>query len=206
MRDGASSGPTWSWPSSGGAWRPIPWWPSRSPSSSASATCSAAPPACAAAPSPTSPACRGALCCTSHGRCDRRHFHGPRNRLGCTQAQSKLEVRMPRFIAVVKLTPAAMEDLAGPRKRFDKVRDYLARRGIRLDQTFPLDGPHHLLVLESPESPTRLLNRALAQAWPAPTERPGHAKLISAADPVIPERPRRLSPRFARDGRIGVAR
>src|SRR6266511_3456293 len=85
MRDGASSAPTRSWPTSCGAWRPIPSWPSRSPScwtgtsswsrspwrgpprqrasavspasSSASATCSAAQPACAAAPSPTSPAC-----------------------------------------------------------------------------------------------------------------------------------------------------
>ncbi len=85
---------------------------------------------------------------------------------------------MARFIAVVKLTPAAMEDLAGPRKRFDKVRDYLARRGIRLDQTFPLDGPHHLLVLESPESPTRLLNRALAQAWPRPV--PGGSRRAPA--------------------------
>ena len=112
---------------------------------------------------------------------------------------------MARFIAVVKLSPAAIEDLAGPRHRLDQVRRYLARRGIRLDQTFPLDGPHHLLVLESHESPTRLLNRALAQAWPEPTERPGFAKLISAAPPS-PEGPRRVSPRFARGGRIWAGR
>jgi hypothetical protein len=88
---------------------------------------------------------------------------------------------MPRFIAVVELSAAAMEDLAGPRRRFDQVQRYLARRGIRLDRTFPLDGAHHLLVLEAQDSPTRLLNRALAQAWPEPTQRPGHARLISAA-------------------------
>jgi hypothetical protein len=86
---------------------------------------------------------------------------------------------MARFIAVVELSPAAMEDLAGPRQRFDQVRGYLARRGIQLDRTFPLDGPHHLLVLEAHDSPTRMLNRALAQAWPEPTQRPGHARLVS---------------------------
>ena len=86
---------------------------------------------------------------------------------------------MARFMAVVKLSPAALEDLAGPRQRFDQVRRYLDRRGIRLDLTFHLDGNHHLLVLESRDSPTRLLNRALARAWPEPSERPGHAKLIN---------------------------
>lgn len=113
---------------------------------------------------------------------------------------------MARFIAVVKLSRAAMEDLAGRRHRFDQVRSYLARRGIRLDQTFPLDGPHHLLVLESRDSPTRLLNRALAQAWPEPTERPGHARLVSAVPSPTPEGPRRLSPPFARGGRLEAGR
>ncbi|HZD72933.1 MAG TPA: hypothetical protein VE776_03445 [Actinomycetota bacterium] len=93
---------------------------------------------------------------------------------------------MPRFIAVVKLSPAAQEDLSGPRLRFDQVRRYLARHGVQLDRTFALDGPHHLLVLESRDSPTRLLNRALAQAWPEPTQRPGHAKLVNAAPAINP--------------------
>jgi hypothetical protein len=93
---------------------------------------------------------------------------------------------MPRFIAVVKLSPAAIEDLAGPRQRFEQVRRYLAVRGIRLDLTFHLDGGHHLLVLDAHHSPTRVLNRALARAWPAPAERPGHARLISAASAADP--------------------
>jgi hypothetical protein len=87
---------------------------------------------------------------------------------------------MPRFLAVVKLSPAALQDLAGPRQRFEQVRCYLARRGIRLSLTFRLDGAYHLFVLEALESPTRLLNRALAQAWPDLRERPEHARLISA--------------------------
>jgi uncharacterized protein with GYD domain len=93
---------------------------------------------------------------------------------------------MPRFIAVVELSPAAQEDLAGPRLRFDEVRRYLDRRGIRLDRTFALDGPHHLLVLESHDSPTRLLNRALALAWPEPAQRPGQARLINPASGISP--------------------
>jgi uncharacterized protein with GYD domain len=108
------------------------------------------------------------------------------DRFRCTEEQNRLEGRMPRFIAVVKLSPAAQQDLAGPRQRFDQVERYLDRRGIRLDRTFRLDGDHHLLVLESPDSPTRLLNRALARAWPEPTERPGHARLISAAPTMEP--------------------
>jgi hypothetical protein len=87
---------------------------------------------------------------------------------------------MARFIAVVELSPTGVEDLAGSRQRFELARRYLARRGIRLDLTFRLDGGHHLLVLESPESPTRMLNRALARAWPEPAERPGHARLVNA--------------------------
>jgi hypothetical protein len=93
---------------------------------------------------------------------------------------------MPRFIAVVKLSRAAQQDLAGPRQRFDQVERYLDRRGIRLDRTFRLDGDHHLLVLDSPDSPTRLLNRAFARAWPEPAERPGHARLVSAAPTIQP--------------------
>lgn len=100
---------------------------------------------------------------------------------------------MPRFMAVVRLSSAALEDLAGPRQRFDQVRRYLAKRGIRLDRTFHLEGSHHLLVLESHDSPTRLLNRALARAWPEPAERPGQARLISAAhwptSPALQPRP-----------------
>jgi hypothetical protein len=93
---------------------------------------------------------------------------------------------MARFIAVVELSPAAQEDLAGPRLRFDQVRHYLARRGIQLDRTFALDGPHHLLVLESHDSPTRLLNRAIARAWPEPAQRPGHARLIGHPSAINP--------------------
>src|SRR6266545_4920232 len=79
---------------------------------------------------------------------------------------------MPRFLAVVKLSQAALQDLAGSRQRFEQVRRYLARRGIRLDLTFRLDGAYHLFVLEASGSPTRLLNRALARAWPEPRDRP----------------------------------
>jgi hypothetical protein len=93
---------------------------------------------------------------------------------------------MPRFIAVVKLSEAAQADLAGTRLRLDQVRRYLVRRGIQLDRTFALDGSHHLLVLDSHESPTRLLNRAIAQAWPEPAQRPGHARLIGHAPAVNP--------------------
>jgi hypothetical protein len=87
---------------------------------------------------------------------------------------------MARFIAVVRLSSAAIEDLAAPRQRFDQVRRYLARRDIRLETTFHLEGSHHLLVLDAHDSPTRLLNRALARAWPEPAQRPGRARLISA--------------------------
>ena len=87
---------------------------------------------------------------------------------------------MARFIAVVELSQRAIEDLAGSRERLDLARRYLARRGIRLDLTFRLDGRHHMFVLESASSPTRLLNRALAHAWPEPTQRPGLARLVSA--------------------------
>jgi hypothetical protein len=87
---------------------------------------------------------------------------------------------MPRFIAVVELSQKAIDDLAGSRQREDLVRRYLARRGVRLDLTFRLDGTHHLFVLEATASPTRLLNRALARAWPEPTQRPGLARLVSA--------------------------
>jgi hypothetical protein len=87
---------------------------------------------------------------------------------------------MARFIAVVELSQTAIEDLAGSRQRYELVRRYLAGRGIRLDLAFRLDGAHYLLVLEAPESPTRLLNRALARAWPEPAERPGLARLVHA--------------------------
>ncbi len=87
---------------------------------------------------------------------------------------------MPRFLAVVKLSPAALHDLAGKRQRFEQVRRYLARRGIDLSLIFRLDDAYHLFVLEAPDSPTRLLNRALARAWPDPHERPEHARLINA--------------------------
>lgn len=87
---------------------------------------------------------------------------------------------MPRFLAVVKLSQAALQDLAGSRQRFEQVRRYLGRRGIRLDLTFRLDGAYHLFVLEASGSPTRLLNRALARAWPEPRDRPEHARLINA--------------------------
>ena len=87
---------------------------------------------------------------------------------------------MARFIAVVELSQRAIEDLAGSRQRYDLVRRYLARHGIRLELTFRLDGTHHLFVLESASSPTRLLNRALARAWPERTQRPGLARLVSA--------------------------
>jgi hypothetical protein len=87
---------------------------------------------------------------------------------------------MARFIAVVELSQTAIEDLAGSRQRYEQVGRYLARRAVRLDLTFRLDGAHHLFVLESHESPTRLLNRALARAWPEPAERPGHARLVNA--------------------------
>ena len=87
---------------------------------------------------------------------------------------------MPRFLAVVKLSSAALQDLVGPRQRFEQVRRYLARRGIHLDVTFRLDGAYHMFVLEAPDSPTRLLNRALARAWPEPHERPEHARLIGS--------------------------
>jgi hypothetical protein len=70
----------------------------------------------------------------------------------------------------VELSQTAIEDLAGSRQRYELVRRYLGRRGVRLDLTFRLDGTHHLLVMEAPESPTRLLNRALAGAWPAAAE------------------------------------
>lgn len=86
---------------------------------------------------------------------------------------------MARFIAVVELSQTATEDLAGSRQRYDLARRYLARRGIRLDLTFQLDRTHHMFVLESASSPTRLLNRALARAWPEPTQRPGLARLVS---------------------------
>jgi hypothetical protein len=88
---------------------------------------------------------------------------------------------MPRFLAVVKLSPAALQDLDGSRQRFEQVRRYLARRGICLELTFRLDRAHHLFVLEASGSPTRLLNRALARAWPEPRDRPEHARLIGAA-------------------------
>lgn len=105
---------------------------------------------------------------------------------------------MPRFIAVVKLSPAAQEDLAGPRQRFDQVRRDLARRGIRLELTFHLEGSHHLLVLESHDSPTRLLNRAMARVWPEPAQRPGQARLISVGPwprtPALRPRPATLDP------------
>jgi hypothetical protein len=87
---------------------------------------------------------------------------------------------MARFIAVVELSQTAIEDLAGSRQRYEQVGRYLARRAIRLDLTFRLDGAHHLFVLEAAESPTRLLNRALARAWPEPAERPGLARLVNA--------------------------
>jgi hypothetical protein len=87
---------------------------------------------------------------------------------------------MARFIAVAELSQTAIEDLAGSRQRYEPVRRYLAGRGVRLDLAFRLDGAHHLLVMEAPESPTRLLNRALARAWPAAAERPGLARLVNA--------------------------
>jgi hypothetical protein len=90
---------------------------------------------------------------------------------------------MPRFLAVVKLSSAARQDLAGSGQRLEQVRRYLARRGIDLELIFRLDDAYHLLVLEAPHSPTRLLNRALARAWPDPHERPEHARLINA-DPA----------------------
>src|SRR5262245_44105728 len=87
---------------------------------------------------------------------------------------------MARFIAVVELSKTAVDDLAGSRQRYDLARRYLARRGIQLDLTFRLDGTHHMFVLDAASSPTRLLNRALAHAWPEPTQRPGLARLVSA--------------------------
>ena len=87
---------------------------------------------------------------------------------------------MPRFLAVVKLSGAALQDLAGSQQRFEQVRRYLVRRRVHLNLTFRLDGAYHLFVLEAPDSPTRLLNRAMAQAWPEPHERPEHARLINA--------------------------
>src|SRR4029453_14096031 len=77
---------------------------------------------------------------------------------------------MPRFIAVVDLSPVAHADLIGPRQRFAVAQRYLAHRGITVHTTFRLDGTQHLLVLDSAVSPTRNLNRALARAWPAPGE------------------------------------
>ena len=74
---------------------------------------------------------------------------------------------MPRFIAVVDLSPVAHADLEGPRERFALAVRYLARRGIAIGTTFRLDGTQHLFVLDSGSSPTRNLNRALARAWPA---------------------------------------
>ncbi|HZD00198.1 MAG TPA: hypothetical protein VFA46_08370 [Actinomycetes bacterium] len=96
---------------------------------------------------------------------------------------------MPRFLAVVKLSPAALRDLTGSRQRFEQVRRYLARRNIRLNLTFRLDGAYHLFVLEAPGSPTRLLNRALAKAWPEPHERPEHARLMDAGPRPIDDGP-----------------
>ncbi len=49
---------------------------------------------------------------------------------------------------------------------------------------FPLESPYHLIVLGAAVSPTRLLNRALARAWPDRHERPEHARLVSA-DPGL---------------------
>jgi hypothetical protein len=103
---------------------------------------------------------------------------------------------MPRFLAVVKLSGAALQDLAGSRQRFEQVRHYLARRGVHLNLTFRLDGAYHLFVLEAPDSPTRLLNRALAQVWPEPHERPEHARLISA-DRWHMDEPRERRPQAA---------
>ena len=87
---------------------------------------------------------------------------------------------MPRFIAVVDLSPAAHADLIGPRQRLAVAQRYLAHRGITVHTTFRLDGTQHLLVLDSAVSPTRNLNRALARAWPAPGERPGLARVVNA--------------------------
>jgi hypothetical protein len=86
---------------------------------------------------------------------------------------------MPRFLAVVKLSQAALQDLAGSRQRMDQVGRYLVRRDIHLRLIFRLDDAYHLFVLEAPDSPTRLLNRAMARAWPDPHERPEHARLIN---------------------------
>jgi hypothetical protein len=91
-----------------------------------------------------------------------------------------MEAGMPRFIAVVNLSPAAHADVAGPRDRFAVAEDYLRRRGTVIRTTFQLDGTQHLLVLDAGESPTRNLNRALARAWPAPGERPGLARVVNA--------------------------
>src|SRR6266498_5048448 len=90
------------------------------------------------------------------------------------------EAGMPRFIAVVDLSPVAHADLEGPRERFGIAERYLTQRGIAIRTTFRLDGTQHLFVLDSAESPTRNLNRALARAWPAAGERPGLARVVNA--------------------------
>jgi hypothetical protein len=87
---------------------------------------------------------------------------------------------MPRFIALVTLSPTAHEDLTNGRHRFRVAADYLERREIRVENTFLLEGTQHLFVLDAPESPTRYLNRALARAWPEPDERPGMARVVHA--------------------------
>jgi hypothetical protein len=114
---------------------------------------------------------------------------------------------MPRFVAVVRLSPTAHQDLAGSRERFALVQRYLTRRGIAISTTFTLGGTLHLFVLESLESPTRMLNRALAQAWPEPGERPERARVVSA-DRAAPHRvliPARRADRVGTPSRSGLA-
>ncbi len=88
---------------------------------------------------------------------------------------------MARFVEIVTLSPAAHQDVCGGGEHFAAVKQYLELRGITITATFQLDGTEHMLVLEAAMSPTRILNRALAQAWPDSGDRPGLARMVNAA-------------------------